>query len=326
MSHFERLALTICIIFISLAAGWLARRASESGRLPAGAAALDRLRHWLQLTAIFILLPFSAMLSLWGLPDPDPKLLALPLLGLASYICGGTLALVAARVSGLSRVQTGSFFCCGSFTNIGAIGGLVCLVFLGENTIALVALYRLLEEIYYFSVACPIARRFGPDSGDAAPGPRGFRLGRVLGIIVSALLLGIILHFAHVPRPAFCGPLASAAMLVSTVFFLFAIGLTLKIAKTWNYLPQCFTMCAIKFICVPAIVITLAWLAGYGTHENGLPLKSVAILCSMPVAMTALVPPSLFHLDVDLANACWMATTLGLVAVLPWLLLLLPNL
>ena len=42
--------------------------------------------------------------------------------------------------------------------------------------------------------------------------------------------------------------------------------------------------------------------------------------------MTALVPPTLFHLDVDLANACWIFSTLGLVAVLPLLMLLLPRL
>ena len=46
----------------------------------------------------------------------------------------------------------------------------------------------------------------------------------------------------------------------------------------------------------------------------------------MPVAMTALVPPSLFSLDLDLANACWIFSTLALVAVLPALLLVLPRL
>lgn len=324
MSHLERLTLTLGIIFISLAAGWLVRRASEYGKLSVSQTALDNLRHRLQIISIFALLPFSAMLSLWGLPDPEPALLAFPLLGLASYVCGGGLALFTARILKMNRIQTGSFFCCGTFTNIGAVGGLACLMFLGENTIAMVALYRLLEEIYYFGIAYPAARWFGNASNNTHP--HSFRCDRVLGAVVFALLLGIILHIADVPRPFFCGPLASGAMIISTVFFLFAIGLTLRISRTWQYLPQCFTMCGIKFAGIPALIIPLAGLIGYGTYENGLPLKCVAILCSMPVAMTALVPPSLFHLDVDLANACWIVTTLGLVAVLPWLLFLLPNL
>ncbi len=46
----------------------------------------------------------------------------------------------------------------------------------------------------------------------------------------------------------------------------------------------------------------------------------------MPVAMTALVPPSLFNLDLDLANACWVFSTAGLIVVLPALLIILPLL
>ncbi len=37
----------------------------------------------------------------------------------------------------------------------------------------------------------------------------------------------------------------------------------------------------------------------------------------MPVAFTAMVPPTLYDLDVDLANAAWFATTFLLVAVIP---------
>lgn len=324
MSHLDRLGLTLGIIFASLAAGWITRRLSESGILPASAETLAKVRHHLQVSAIFGLLPLAAMLSLWGLPDPDPELLGLPLLGLASYISGGALALLAAHMLKMDRQQTGSFFCCGTFTNIGAVGGLVCLLFLGENSIALVALYRLVEEIYYFGVACPAAQWFGPDNKN--PKLCGVRFQPALAAVLAALGLGIALRLANVPRPEICGPTASAAMILSTFFFLFAIGLTLRFSRIWPLLPQCFGMCAIKFAGAPAIVITLAWLAGYGEHESGLPLKTVAILCSMPVAMTALVPPSLFHLDVDLANACWIITTAGLVAVLPWLLWLLPNL
>ena len=52
----------------------------------------------------------------------------------------------------------------------------------------------------------------------------------------------------------------------------------------------------------------------------------VAILASMPVAMNALIPPSLFDLDLDLANACWVFTTLALIVVLPILVFVLPLL
>ncbi|WP_303996728.1 hypothetical protein [Desulfovibrio piger] len=46
----------------------------------------------------------------------------------------------------------------------------------------------------------------------------------------------------------------------------------------------------------------------------------------MPVAMTALVPPALFGLDVDMANALWIFSTLALVVILPVLYFVLPLL
>ena len=43
----------------------------------------------------------------------------------------------------------------------------------------------------------------------------------------------------------------------------------------------------------------------------------------MPVAFTALIPPSIYDLDLDLANSCWFFTTALLVVVLPLLLMIL---
>ena len=62
---------------------------------------------------------------------------------------------------------------------------------------------------------------------------------------------------------------------------------------------------------------------GYGEIENGLPLKVVVILTTMPVAFSALIPPSIYDLDLDLANACWFFTTACLIWVLPVLLIVL---
>lgn len=205
--------------------------------------------------------------------------------------------------------------------------GRSCLpVVSGRNSIALVALYRLVEEIYYFSVSFPLARWYGEKKSGSLPGFRDFRFDPILAVIVCALLLGISLNIAGVPRPEKFGFCASSTMLVATVFFLFAIGLTLRPSSVASYWPQSLVMCGIKFAGIPIVVTALAKGIGYGGIEGGLPLKVVCILSAMPVAMTALVPPSLFNLDVDLANACWIFTTLGLVLILPVLLFILPVL
>ncbi len=322
----ERLLLTLGIIFVSLAAGYAFRRRVDGGWARCDADALARLRRRMQVLAIFIFMPVSAMFSLWGLPAPDARLLALPLLGVTAYVLGGVLSVPVSRALGLNRKQTGSFYCCATFTNIGAVGSLVCVVFLGESTIAMAALYRLCEEMFYYGIAFPIAQWYGQGSEGQRFTLRGLKIDPLLGVVLLALGLGIALNVSGVPRPDMARVAATVFMLLSTTFLLFTIGLGLRLSSLAGYVRPGLAVSVIKFVCVPIVIVTLAWLLGFGDMDGGLPLKAVAILSCMPVAMNALVPPSLYNLDLALANACWIYSTLGLVVVLPVLLVVLPLL
>lgn len=310
MSPGARLILTLLLIAISLLAGLACKRFFP-------AASLARFRKQVQSVAIYFLLPFSAAVSLWGFPSPEGMLLFLPLLGLVGYTSGSVLAWCAARLLRLSRAATGSFICCGAISNIGAVGALISLVFFGENSIAVVALYRLFEDVFYFTVLIPLSRHFSDHR--QSPGPKR-RFDPLLPAIIAALALGMILNFTGVARPGFLGPCASVAMYVATTSFIFSIGTSLKVTSIRNDIKPALCMCAIKFIALPAIVCSCAWAAGFGTFDNGFVFAIVAIISSMPVGMTALAPPTLFDLDVDLANTCWMITTLGLLALVPCLM------
>ena len=319
----DRLLLTLTIIFVSLIAGYVFRQWVSSGSSPLTEQSLRTLRLLIQKVAMFGLIPVSAMLSLWGLPSPDPRLLVLPALGLAAWASGGMLALLFSRRMALSPEKTGSMYCCGTFTNIGAVGCLVAVMQFGEQAIAMTSLYRLCEEMFYFGVALPVARSFSKVS---RPASRSFRLhvDPVLAAIVAALSLGLALNLTGVHRPAVLGTLSTAAMIAGTVCFLLSIGMGLRLSRMTCYLRESAVISLIKFAFVPVIVTSLAMLAGLGDVEGGLPLKVTAILSAMPVAMNALIPPSLFDLDLDLANACWVFTTLELVVVLPILIIILP--
>jgi hypothetical protein len=97
----------------------------------------------------------------------------------------------------------------------------------------------------------------------------------------------------------------------------------LKLRRVRDYLKECVSVSIIKFVLVPVFASSLAYLIGFGNIEEGLPLKVVIILSSMPVAFNALIPPSIYDLDLDLANSCWFFTTALLIIVLPLLLILL---
>lgn len=315
MSPLIRLSATIFIIFASIGVGYILQRAVNRGFLVIDSRRLDKWRVTAQTLAIFIFFPLAAMLSLWGLPNPNPELFALPLLGMLAYTAGGGLAVLFARLQGLPPNQTGAYYCCGAFNNIGAIGALVCLVFLGENAIALVVLFRMLEDFYYFGLSFPIARRFA-SSGSKAP-PRNKKFILVLGLILAALVCGILLNIYKIERPAAAGSLASLLVLSATVIFLITIGMTLRLSAICKYLKPALLLCLIKFCLVPILTVCAAMFLGVENFDKGLALKVVIILSAMPVAMTALAPAAIFGLDLDLANTCWIVSTMALLAVLP---------
>ncbi|MCR5815198.1 MAG: hypothetical protein K6G15_12015 [Desulfovibrio sp.] len=310
----SRLIVSVVLIFVSLALGYLWRRQilARQGQ----SQHLISLRDRLQFLAFFVFIPLSSMLSLWGLPTPDERLLLFPLLGLSAWTIGGLLGLVFAFLAHFSRAGTGSLFCCATFSNIGAVGTLVCVVFFGEISIAYVALYRLFEELFYYGLAIPVATRF-KGNGACEVRVQGMRISRLLCLVIAALATGLILNRLHLPRPEVFGYLSAAMSILACVLALFSIGLGLRPSRLTGYKWACLFTMLIKFLLVPVVVTSLAYALGFAKIDAGLPVKIVLLLSSMPVAMNALLPPALLSLDLDMANACWLLSTLALALVLP---------
>ncbi|MBT4288370.1 MAG: hypothetical protein HOD92_13665 [Deltaproteobacteria bacterium] len=118
-------------------------------------------------------------------------------------------------------------------------------------------------------------------------------------------------------RPAIFGDLNAFFIPLGTTMLLMSIGLTMKIKRSFRYLKPCLKVSGVKLLMVPITITGVAWAIGFGNFQDGLPLKVVLILSSMPVAFKALIPPSIYKLDIDLANACWFFTTASIVIVLP---------
>ena len=201
-------------------------------------------------------------------------------------------------------------------SNIGAVGTLICVIFFGEKTIAYVALYRLCEELFYYGLAIPVASRYKGDNACQIT-VQGMRIRNLLMCIVGALLLGLLLNYLSIPRPAIFSSLAALLSILAAVLALFSIGLGLRLSTITHYTLPCFLICAIKFLLVPCCIMTVAFLLGFSHLDEGLPFKVILILSSMPVAMNALLPPALLSLDLDLANACWIVSTVALALILP---------
>ena len=315
----DKVLFSLGIIVSGLSLGWIARMAVDSGRLRLPME-LPRLRVGLQKTALLYVLPLTYCGAIWNLSLEDVELAAMPFLGAAVFLTGGFLALGAARLLKLDARQTGAFYCCGSFTNIGAIGAMVCHTFLGEAGFALVPAYKLLEEVVYFSFGFPLARAYaegGHQGGGAMAGLRRVARDPFIIVALSSMLLGGGLNLSGLERPDFFPVLTSILVPAASLLMLFSIGLAMRFTRLRGYFRECLAIVGIKFVCMPLLATTAAAAFGFGAILDGTPLKVVLILSSMPVAFTALIPPSIYDLDIDLANACWFASMLAMVGVLP---------
>lgn len=318
----SKLIFSFAIILFGLALGYaiqvlVNRRAI---RLPIP---LDQLRKLLQKTALLFVNPVAIVGALWVVNIQSVRLVALPFNGLFAILAGGALALAAAKLLRLEPRKTGAMYGCGSFTNIGSIGALVCFIFLGEQGFALVPIYKIFEELSYYSVGFPIAKYYSHSGKAERVLDRIKSLGKDPFILValSSIILGGVMNWSGVKRPEFVKTLVSVFVPLGTILLLTSIGLALKFRRVRDYLRECLSVSLIKFLFVPILASSLAYLLGFGSIEGGLPLKVVIILSSMPVAFNALIPPSIYDLDLDLANSCWFFTTALLIIILPLLLI-----
>jgi len=284
---------------------------------------LEKLRKLLQKIALLFFNPIAFLGAIWIIKIENLRIFTLPFIGVFALLLGGVLALAAAKFYHLTRKETGSFYTCGSFTNIGSIGGLVCFIFLGEAGFALVPFYKLFEEVVYYAIGFPIAKSYSTE--DMESETTLFRLKKAFTdifvmVALTTIAIGAILNYSGLERPDYCRTINYIFIPLATVLLLTSIGMAMRFKSVKRYLRECVSVSVIKFIIVPFSVSTVALFLGYRIIEDGLPLKVVLILSSMPVAFTALVPPSIYDLDLDLANSCWLCTTGSLIIVLPLLL------
>lgn len=318
---FNNLIISLGIIFFGLIVGYIIQILTQRRviRLPIS---LEKLRKLLQKIGLLFFMPIAFMGALWIIKIEDIKIVALPFLGIFALITGGLLGLAAARFLRLKRKDTGSMFTCGSFTNIGSIGGLICYLFLGEEGFALVPIYKLFEQVIYYAIGFPIAKSLS--SNIDTKENMVSQLKKVLTdifvlVALASIIIGTFLNLSGIERPIFYKTINAIFIPVGTIILLVSIGLAMKFGKVKNYIKESIAISIIKFILVPTIISTIAFFLGYGITKGGLPLKVVIILSSMPVAFSALIPASIYDLNLDLANSCWLVTTLSLIVILPLL-------
>lgn len=315
----EKFIFTLSLITFGLLTGYLIQIVDRKKwiKLPIP---IEKLPSLLQRIALLGLNPVALIGALWMAQLNNMRLLILPILGALAWILGGMLAGFLGKAQKMTNKQLGAYIVAGSFTNIGAMGGFICFIFFGEIGYAFVPIYKLFEELVYYGIGFPIAKAYSNSS--LKKESAGLRFKKIfedifIRVALISIAIGLIFNFSGIERPGFYATLNSIIVPIATILLLMSIGINLKFSKIKvNLRPSLLIVC-LKMLVLPIIIGSIGYLFGLGEINEGMPLKVVLVLSSMPTGFVALVPPTAYDLDLDLANTVWMFTTLNLVIVLP---------
>lgn len=314
----QKLLYSLSIIIIGLIIGYVIQRLTIKGIIKVEKS-LSKQRRFLQSIAILVLFPISTIGALWDFNFDNLSFALLPIVGVFALLVGGFSSLLVTKIFKFNKRQAGAFISCGGMSNIGSIGALIVFVFLGEKAFALVQIYKLFEQIIYYTLWFPIAKSFSANIDNDKTKTKLITIIKDPYIIVAtiSMIIGLVLNFLQIPRPNFYSKLNAFIIPSGSLLLLSSIGMAMKFSKVKNYKKSSVLISIIKYIIVPLTTTTVAYLLGFGNIDNGLPLKVILILSSVPVGFIALVPPNLYDLDLDLANAGWLVTTALLIVVIP---------
>ncbi|NCC65949.1 MAG: hypothetical protein EOM15_15005 [Spirochaetia bacterium] len=314
----QKLLFSLSIITMGLLIGYLLQRLVLSGKIKAEAS-LAKQRKIIQMVVLLCLNPIATIGAIWILSFENGRIALMPAIGILAMITGAFAAFLIGKLIKLKPSQQGAFISCGAMSNVGSIGALVVFVFLGEAAFALVAMYKLFEQVMSYTIWFPVAKSFSPYLQQEATKHKVRKILTDPFVLVTVLsiLIGFALNTLGVSRPAFYSNLNAVIIPLSSLLLLISIGMAMKFSKIQAYLKPALLASVIKYLLVPVVVTGTAFFLGFSKVDNSLPLKVILILSSMPVGFTALVPPSIYDLDVDLANAGWMVSTALLALVIP---------
>ena len=314
-----KLIFSISLVIIGISIGYLIQILVKKGHV---SLPINKLRQALQKSALLFLNPVAILGATWVADIQDIKIAALPFMGMTALFSGGFVAFLISRKLQFTRKQTGSYIVCGGFTNIGSLGALFCFLFLGEKGFALVPFYKLFEELIYYAIGFPVAKSF---SDDLTGTPSFLRRLKTVAtdifvvVAVSSIFTGLMLNISGVSRPPVFATINTVFIPLAALLLLISIGMAMRFSSVNTFLKPGILIAGIKFVMVPLIVVGIGYLFGLDKIDNGLPLKVVLILSSMPVGVFAMVPPTIYGLDIDLANACWLMTNAAVLFQIPLL-------
>ena len=256
---------------------------------------------------ILVFYPFLSVLSFWVLPL-SWDFAWLPLFGvLLCFIPGGAAYLLSGKKYD-DPLDTGSYLITAMLANMGTLGGLCAYIIYGEKAFAYSQLIVVFQVLVIFLFCYPLARYYYRLSRGAAPA--SVSLASLLltrnQLPVAGILAGFVLCGFNIPRPPFFGALFDPLVHLAAWTALIPVGHSTDLAAIRRYMAGTLDLVPVRFLVTPLAGYLIARLV----FVDPVAINTVVILASTPTAISAVVTAKINGLNVHIATASFVSTTL----------------
>jgi len=264
---------------------------------------------------ILLLSPALSVLSFWVLPLTW-KLMWLPIFGGLLCFIPGLIAYGMSKKKYDSPLDTGSYILSAMLSNVGTIGGLCAFIVYGEAGFAYTQLVGLMQTAVLFLVCYPLAQYYyASEQGDEH---NKISLKTLLWnpnqLPVVGIIVGLMLYSFHVPRPEMLGDLFNPLVHLAAWTALIPVGYVTEFSALKKYYSSTFDLVPLKFIVVPL----LSYVIAKNVFADPILVNTIMILASTPTAINAVITARIHNLNVHIATASFIVTTvLFLLVVFP---------
>lgn len=283
--------------FLPLSLGFLARRQ--------GFLKEERGKFLFLIGMIFFESPI-VVLILWKL-TLNRDYLYLPLLGFSLVLFAGLTGFGFAKKLFREKKEQGAMVLASALSNQGfLLGGFICFLFFGQEGYALSVVYILYFHFTIFFICFPVARYFSSSETISLLKMIRNTLFDIRSLPMLALIFGVLLNLLNVPFSEQLTGILDFVIPFTTFYFMFSIGLQLRLEFSYFFRREAYIIWLIKFILTPL----LAYLIILYTGMKGLVAKIIFIESFTPAAAYSIMISTLFDLDKALASRLFVTSTL----------------
>jgi len=264
-----------------------------------------------------------SLLSFWVLPL-NWQVAIVPLYGFLFILFPGALGLFCGRRFH-NLLNRGAYMSSAMLANIGTLGGVCTFILYNEEGFAYAQIIGTCQNVMLVLAVFPMAQYYyQKHTFGGAKTRRTFSFREMFltknQISLLGMAAGLALNAGSVARPEFLAPIFQSFVHIGAWIAMLPVGFLINFRRAKPYILKTWDIAAFRFLAVPLFI----GLTSHLLFSNPVLLGSCLVLAATPTAINAVITSQLYKLNVNLAIASFLLTTiLFLLVVFPILFFIL---